>query len=63
MLKGYVELLVSKVLLECNDLLVQLVYKANVVWKDTMVPNVLLEIKAIVVNEVNVVRTEKRALR
>ena len=29
-LKGYVELLVSNVLLECKDRLVQLVYKANV---------------------------------
>ena len=30
-LKGYVELQLSKVLLECKDLLVQLVNKANVV--------------------------------
>ena len=58
MLNGYVELLVSKVLLECKDLLVQLVYKANIDQKDTMVLKVLLENKVIVVNEVNVVNEE-----
>ena len=62
-LKGYVELLVFKVLLECKDLCVRLVNTANVVRKDTKVPNVLLEIKAIVVNEVNVVRKEKGAFK
>ena len=54
MQKGCVELLVSTVLLECKDLLVQLVNKVNVVRKETMVFNVWLEIKAIVVNDVNV---------
>ena len=49
------ELLVSKVLLECKDLLVLLVDKANVVRKEAKVFKVLLELKAIVVNEVNVV--------
>ena len=63
MLKGNVELLVSMVLLEFKDLLVQLVNRANVVRKGTMVPKVLLEIKAIVINEVNVVRKEKRAFK
>ena len=49
------ELPVSKVLLECNDLLIQLVYKANVIREGTMLSKVLLEINAIVMNEVNVV--------
>ena len=43
MLKGCVELLVFKVLLECKDLLEQLVYMANVNQRGTMVPKVLLE--------------------
>ena len=60
MLKGCVELLVFKVLLECKDLLVQLVYKANVDRKATMVLKVLLENK---VNVVNVVNEEKRAFK
>ena len=63
MLKDYVELLVSKVLLESNDLLVQLVYKANVDQKGTMVLKVLSENKVIVVDEVNVVNEEKRAFK
>ena len=53
--KGDVELVVSKVLLECKDLLVILVDKANVARMKTKVFKVLLELKAIVVNEVNVV--------
>ena len=57
MLTAYVELLVIKVLLECNDLLF---HKANVVFK------VFLEMMVIVVNEVNVVKevnVEKRAFK
>ena len=46
------ELLVS-ILLECKDLLILLVDK-NVARKETNVFKVLLELKAIVVNEVNV---------
>ena len=53
-LKDYVELLVSKVLLEYKDLLVLLVDKANVARKETKVFKVLLAVKAIVVNEVSV---------
>ena len=49
------ELLVSKVLLEYKDRLVLLVDKANVARKDTKVFKVLLELKVIVVTEVNVV--------
>ena len=63
MLTGYVELLVFKVLLECKDLLAQLVYKMNVDHRVTMVFKVLLEIKVIVVNELNVVNEEKRAFK
>ena len=62
-LKGYVELLVSKVLLECKDLLVQLAYKAKVDQKGTMILNVLLENKAIVLNEVYVMNEVKSALK
>ena len=61
MLKGCVELVVSKVLLECKDLLILLVGKANVALKETWVFKVLLELKAFVVNEVSVVGKEKRA--
>ena len=49
------ELLVSKIFLECMDLLVLLVNKANVARRETKVFKVLLELKANVVNEVNVV--------
>ena len=60
-LKGYMESLVFKVPLECNDLLAQLAYKASVDQKGTMVLKVLLRNKVIVVNEVGVVNEEKRA--
>ena len=54
-LKDYVELLVSKVLLEYKNLFVLLVENANMAQKETKVFKVLLELKAIVVNEVNMV--------
>ena len=63
MLKCNVELLVSEVLLECKDLLVQVVYKVSLDHRGNNVFQVLLEIKVIVVNEVNVVSEEKRHSR
>ena len=57
------ELLVSKVLLECKDLLVQQVCKVTVHPKNTMVLKVFLENKAITVNEVNMVNEVKKTFK
>ena len=53
--KGLHGVVVSKVLLECKDLLVLLVGKVNVAQKETKVFKVLLELEVIVVNTVSMV--------
>ena len=47
------------VLLECKDLLARMVQMVNVASKGPMVFKVLLEIKVIAANEVNVVNEEQ----